>query len=245
MMIRNRHWLLAGSAAISLHLSAALLLPQSRDGARDSGEQGITVGLGFAGNNGVHMGAATPAPEARQLDPAPKMKPVRPERTPGPAPSVRQPPEPTQAPAQKKLPPSTAAQDITDKTVSTTAMEAGKQTNTVPDVISTGTGQQLSNGGVQGKVTYFTELSAWLARHKPYPFQARRRRQQGVVEVRFTLLRNGTLVDALVSKSSGFSLLDRAALQMLQDASPMPAFPDTMVETQRTFTVPISFTLLH
>jgi protein TonB len=62
----------------------------------------------------------------------------------------------------------------------------------------------------------------WLARYRTYPLEARRARIEGVVQLRVTLMSDGRLVDARVEQSSGHPLLDRAALDLLARASPLP-----------------------
>jgi protein TonB len=62
----------------------------------------------------------------------------------------------------------------------------------------------------------------WLARYRTYPLEARRARIEGVVQLHVTLMPDGRLVDARVEQSSGHPLLDRAALDLLARASPLP-----------------------
>lgn len=62
----------------------------------------------------------------------------------------------------------------------------------------------------------------WLARYRTYPLEARRARIEGVVQLRVTLMSDGRLVDARVEQSSGHAVLDRAALDLLARASPLP-----------------------
>ena len=62
----------------------------------------------------------------------------------------------------------------------------------------------------------------WLARYRIYPLEARRARIEGVVQLHVTLMPDGRLVDARVEQSSGHPLLDRAALDLLARASPLP-----------------------
>ena len=62
----------------------------------------------------------------------------------------------------------------------------------------------------------------WLARYRSYPLEARRARIEGVVQLRVTLMPDGRLVDARVEQSSGHLVLDRAALDLLARASPLP-----------------------
>lgn len=67
-------------------------------------------------------------------------------------------------------------------------------------------------------------LAAWLAQHKNYPEEARRRGDEGTVVVRFSLDRSGRVVDVSVLRGSGSSILDAATVAMLHNAV-LPAPP--------------------
>jgi len=62
----------------------------------------------------------------------------------------------------------------------------------------------------------------WLAQYRTYPLAARRARIEGVVQLRVTLLPDGTLTDARIEHSSGHAILDRAALELLSRAARLP-----------------------
>jgi len=91
--------------------------------------------------------------------------------------------------------------------------------------------------------SYYSELSAWLSRHKQYPRRARRKRQEGVVEVEFVIDRNGQLLDYRVVTSSGFQLLDDEAQSLLKRAAPLPPIPGELEQSQLSIIAPISFSL--
>lgn len=65
-------------------------------------------------------------------------------------------------------------------------------------------------------------LWAALERHKRYPSIARMNRWEGRVVVHVTVRRDGQLVNPEVEESSGYSVLDQAAVDMVQHASPLP-----------------------
>lgn len=69
------------------------------------------------------------------------------------------------------------------------------------------------------------QILQWLQRHRSYPRGALRAGLEGEVGVRFTLDRGGHLLHAEVERSSGFKLLDQAALELLQRAQPYPLPP--------------------
>jgi protein TonB len=109
-----------------------------------------------------------------------------------------------------------------------------------------GTGRGRGQGagtGAGGARNYYGQLAAWLNRHKRYPSRARRMRQQGTVQVRFTIDRNGRVVSHQVIASSGHPLLDQEAAAMLERASPMPRMPPTLAHQRLTITLPIAFNL--
>lgn len=89
---------------------------------------------------------------------------------------------------------------------------------------------------------WFASVSAWLASHKTYPELARQRGEVGNVLVRFTVDRAGRVTEAAVVKTSGSTLLDEAALRLLQRAV-FPAFPADMVQAQITMTITVGYSL--
>lgn len=63
------------------------------------------------------------------------------------------------------------------------------------------------------------ELAQALAEHFSYPLLARKRGWQGEVHLAFTLDNQGTIVQARIAQSSGYSALDGAALQSLRQVA--------------------------
>ena len=78
---------------------------------------------------------------------------------------------------------------------------------------------------------------------KNYPQKARRRREQGVVMLAFSVDRDGHVVSRHIVKGSGFSDLDAEVLALIARAQPLPAFPPSMTEHELNLTVPIRFSL--
>ena len=69
------------------------------------------------------------------------------------------------------------------------------------------------------------QLMARLERLKRYPTGARSRREEGVVQVRFTVDEFGNVRSAELVRSSGYAELDEAVLALVQRASPVPPPP--------------------
>lgn len=80
-----------------------------------------------------------------------------------------------------------------------------------------------------------------LAQYKQYPSLARCRDQQGSPKVAFTMSKSGEVLDVWLEQSSKIESLDRAALQLIYRAEPLPALPAEIEEQQVTLIVPINY----
>ena len=184
----------------------------------------------------LEVAATEPEPEPK---PKPKPKPEpKPEPKPKPKPEPK--PEPAAEPAtQPSTQPAAAENENADAVQQEQApvpAPGGQQ--------ASGQAAQVDSGGnIAAERDYFAELSAWLNRHKQYPRAARQRRQTGIVELRFTMNAAGEVLSYEISKSSGHDLLDRAVIQMLERATPLPAMPAALGQQQLTLTLPIQFNL--
>ena len=78
-----------------------------------------------------------------------------------------------------------------------------------------------------------------MQRFKRYPLSARG--AAGIVVVRFELNRAGEVINSAVTKSSGNTVLDEAALDLLRRASPFPAFPAAKPGSRDSFIAPVDF----
>lgn len=67
---------------------------------------------------------------------------------------------------------------------------------------------------------------ARLERFRRYPNAPRARRQAGIVQVRVSVAGDGSLLALSLEHSSGYALLDQAALDTLRRAAPLPEVPD-------------------
>jgi periplasmic protein TonB len=63
-----------------------------------------------------------------------------------------------------------------------------------------------------------------------------------IVQVAFTVDRGGHILSREIEKSSGRPELDAAAISMIERAQPLPAFLQSMTQSEINLTVPISFT---
>jgi len=83
------------------------------------------------------------------------------------------------------------------------------------------------------------KLVTHLEKFKRYPQDGKG--AQGVANVAFTMDRSGKLVSSEISDSSGSTVLDAAALEMVRRAQPLPAPPPETGDAQLTQVVPIRF----
>jgi protein TonB len=72
---------------------------------------------------------------------------------------------------------------------------------------------------------------------------ARRRHEEGVVVVRFTIAADGGVGGVSVARSSGHSLLDQAALETVSRAGKFPPLPADVQKPHLKIEVPLSFRL--
>ncbi|WP_462323150.1 energy transducer TonB, partial [Halochromatium sp.] len=205
----------------------------------------------------VETAAARPLPEP---EPEPE-----PEQTPTPKQTPRPTPDPKPKPKARSDPRAAAQPTPTSETVSQsnrirseqTAADAARNRSGFGDAdrgaeraasgrgsqSSAGDGSGTGSGNDEGISNYYGRLATWLARHKRYPAQARRLRQEGTVKVTFTITSSGRVVSKRIVQSSGHALLDREVEAMLERASPLPRIPTSLGRKRLTITVPVAFAL--
>lgn len=89
-----------------------------------------------------------------------------------------------------------------------------------------------------------SKLQARLSRYQEYPDDARRRRQEGKVEVLFVVNGSGKVISQSIVSSSRHRSLDRAALRQIRRAQPLPKPPpELLVNGTREVTMPVTFVL--
>lgn len=90
----------------------------------------------------------------------------------------------------------------------------------------------------------FSALQSWLQMHKEYPPHLKKAKIQGTVVITFTFDRQGNVLKAAIEKSSGNAELDRAALDMLAKAEPLPPIPDSMGRDTIPISIPVEYSLI-
>ena len=127
------------------------------------------------------------------------------------------------------------------------AAAAASAAAAIPSVQDNAATEAAKEGSVakaeEAPASWRRAIVAHLGRHKRYPAQARSRRNEGEVAVRFRINRAGQIVSASVLRSSGSSLLDQAALDLLRRAQPLPSFPKSLRASEVELIAPINYRL--
>lgn len=92
------------------------------------------------------------------------------------------------------------------------------------------------------KANYEQTVSLWIKKFQFYPDEAREMGLKGSPVVRIRIDRRGNIRSNLIETSSGYEELDRAALDMVRRANPVPAVPDDYPLGEAfDFLIPVTF----
>jgi protein TonB len=139
--------------------------------------------------------------------------------------------------------------DVSDPSVRGTAADASTDANATASGGVPGAGDSGGITGISGAdgVVAFGQtqriFAQWLdsaiRARLSYPERARARNAEGTVVVALTVPADGARCDALVTKSSGNAILDRAAIELIRSLFPAKVAPGRIFSTPVT----INFTL--
>jgi protein TonB len=93
------------------------------------------------------------------------------------------------------------------------------------------------------KEIYIAEIRSKIEANKSYPLISRRMGQTGIVIVAFTLLKDGSIMDLHVHKSSRFDRLDASAVEAVRKVGRFNPIPSEVGESQMDINVPVKFYL--
>ncbi|WP_157863348.1 energy transducer TonB family protein [Bradyrhizobium tropiciagri] len=164
-------------------------------------------------------------PTMQQAEERPKEQPKQEQ----PVEKVEQPPPP-QAQAEVTLPQETPKQIEEPKPQ---VQPPAPETRAPPKTEHVGRFSQASANA------YNALVFGHLQRFKRYPAAAHG--ASGTTVVRFELNRAGDVIASEVSKSSGNTVLDREALELLHRASPFPPFPAEKPGADDSYLAPVAF----
>lgn len=103
----------------------------------------------------------------------------------------------------------------------------------------TGTATAIATGCAS---CYVAAVHNYLVPFRNYPIEAQVRHLQGVVIIHFVSDRAGNLISFEVAKSSGYQILDDAALAMMRRARKIPPVPADLNVPGLNSNIPITFT---
>lgn len=173
--------------------------------------------------------AAEPEPE-KPTPPAPPPEEPQPQR-PLPPPAVPV----LEAPRMSLAPPNQPAAATQPNSQPSTAVRAEPSTPAPPPAAPPASPRD-------GPDNWEARVMGRLERVKRYPSAARVGRVQGVAYVRFRVNREGRVLFVSLQRSSGSDLLDKAALETVRRAEPLPPIPEDR-PTEIEVAVPVEFFL--
>jgi TonB family protein len=118
-----------------------------------------------------------------------------------------------------------------------------KSLNSVQFTLENISGGREINGPEDAIKLYKRLVRVAIEQAQQYPSLARKQGMEGLVRVRFTINRRGSLVNYSIMESSGHDILDFEAIKILERASPFPMFPPEITHSEMTLTAPILFRL--
>jgi protein TonB len=97
----------------------------------------------------------------------------------------------------------------------------------------------IGNPQLEGQ--YGNGIRQRIEQKKVYPRRAKRMRKEGIVQLGFTISRNGAISKLRIVKSSGISSLDKGALKTIHKIGRFPIFPSGLNKTFIDYIIPISY----
>ncbi len=213
----------------------------------------------------IQQQSTQPAPVAKPAEPAPVIREAITPKGPAPSEPVAAPvAPPTPAPATHSAAapivasaPATQAHAAAETQAIHTSPQAQVQVQDIPSPqappASVASLMPASQPSPQAQPTQGTQTKSdygWLGQMlrtrveqlKHYPHVARANRWEGRVVLRAVIGEDGRLVDLKVAESSGHSILDEAALEVLKKTAPL-TLPQPLGRPQVVVQVPISYRL--
>ncbi|WP_407165996.1 TonB family protein [Bradyrhizobium sp. ORS 111] len=222
-------WTLAALAILLAHaaIMAAIALWYSRRPVEPNIIPAISVTLApvEASSPEIQNQDIAVGPTMQQADETPKEQPKQEQ----PVEKVEQPPPP-QAQAEVTLPQETPKQIEEPKPQ---VQPPAPETRAPPKTEHVG---QFSQASAKA---YNALVFGHLQRFKRYPAAAHG--AAGTTVLRFDLNRAGEVIASEISKSSGNTVLDREALELLHRASPFPPFPVEKPGARDSYLAPVAF----
>lgn len=173
--------------------------------------------------------AAAPKPAP---PPPPEIQPEEPE----PQPKLVEAPKPKLAiappkPKPKPRPPQPVAPKPQAKPADNPPQETPPAPIAAADAKPAAPQQATVSAPSKAEISWQSKLLSHLSRYKRYPEDARRRGFEGTVRLRFVLDGKGKVLSYALAGRSGSASLDRATLEMIRRAQPLPPPPPEMLQS--------------
>jgi len=148
-----------------------------------------------------------------------------------------------QASLKPKTSPALAQLPTTAATTSSDSQSPSNESESNPDLNNSAAPTKLSLPSLAQSDPYFGRLFGRLQRAKFYPFEARRLRHFGQVEISFEIHRDGKISNIQLSKKSESPILDEAALESVRRIRRHQPLPQHYLHPFISVTVPFVFSL--
>ncbi|MDI6787070.1 MAG: energy transducer TonB [Planctomycetota bacterium] len=112
-----------------------------------------------------------------------------------------------------------------------------------PDNPTPGTPELTAGQREDIKSRFLREVIAKIQKVKRYPESARRRSLEGTVKVEFVISSEGKILSVSIITSSGYTILDEEAVEMVKRAVPFPQIPKELKISELKLLLPIVFKL--
>jgi protein TonB len=247
----RRLWILAGVAALALHLGGAALAfahLQSDDPDDSLGAPAIEIGLEMTSPR-LEATDLPPGPDTEASVASPAIAEQKAElkqtELPKDIPTETEDPDRVVTPNDSNKPKEDDTKIATVQTSASqesvaaeaTAMPSAEEIPEGPRSVAPaqGTGQSAQ----RMRVTWQKELVAHLDKHKRYP--AERLQKSAEIVIGFALDRLGHVLSMSIVKGSGDDAFDQAALAMVKRSDPVPPPPPLVADEGLNFTLPVIF----
>lgn len=182
------------------------------------------------------------------IKPKPKPKPVvKPKQKPKPKPKpvVKPKPKPVTKPEQKPQKEKVAKQPK-PAPQKVAAAKTPKPVVKAPASKPNVSAQKVEKEKIEKiKAAYLMAVREKIERNKYYPRSAKKLRQTGTVELKFTILKDGTIGRIAVVSGCRYGRLNKAAVKTLERIGCFAPLPNVFESDQLTLKVPINYKLMN
>jgi protein TonB len=236
-------WAISAAVVLGLHaVGAAMLLQWHEPIGFGDKSAAIVVDLSpYTTPPSDTKDDIAPGPMQQQAEPAPAPPKIEPQVEPKVEPKVEVPPAPV-PPVAALPPPEAVAPPLPPIRPPEPKPHAARPAERAPAPATTAPPREHAASAAE-VASWHSRIVAQIERHKAYPEAARPRAEKGVVQIAFSLNRQGHVIANHIARASGYAELDQAALATVARAQPFPTPPVGMPGATFHFTVPIAFSV--